>query len=330
MTESKPNFIEIFPLRTPRLFKYTPIVAVLTDSSNECIHVEDSILIANSKPKPQSRSNNVLSSFLPRFFATDFSQNPKPYTRQTKIDTLNGEQSMRMPTPVSPPSSLVGVPTIQSRSNNVLPILLEHLRFDTAFSHSDEVAVNHPARVRKPCHTQLDRCFIQYKNRIGKYIRSCWKPTRTSPVVTETAIAQHTQSRPPPQIIDVHKETIKIQTNPPIYIRFGELKLAFGKYQNVDRIRNPDTMRKNRYNVVNVAYYLQLMVLLLEGLDEMSALSATDINVIMMKTQMLLFVNYEPNLWLQSTVSQWRAISRQIRDELLYILDDIFDEIGEG
>ena len=197
----------------------------------------------------------------------------------------------------------------QSRSNTVLPSFGEI-----------------PARARKPCQTHLARCFT----RIGKYIRSCWKPTRTSPVVTETAIAQHTQSRPPPQIIDVHKETIKIQTNPPIYIRFGELKSAFGKYQNVDRIRNPDTMRKNKYNVVNVAYYLQLMVLLLEGLDEMPALSATDINVIMMKTQMLLFVNYEPNVWLQCTVSQWRAISRQIRDELLYILDDIFDEIGEG
>ena len=241
----------------------------------------------------EPRSNYVLPSFLKYLPQSYFAEGVR---RITGEDLSSNVMNVRTK------------PKPQSRSNTVLPSFGEI-----------------PARVRKPCQTQLARCFT----RIGKYIRLCWKPTRTSPVVTVTAIAQHTQSRPPPQIIDVHKETIKIQTNPPIYIRFGELKSAFGKYQNIDRIRNPDTMRKNKYNVVNVAYYLQLMVLLLEGLDEMPALSATDINVIMMKTQMLLFVNYEPNVWVQSTVSQWRTISRQIRDELLYILDDIFDEIGE-
>jgi hypothetical protein len=130
-------------------------------------------------------------------------------------------------------------------------------------------------------------------------------------------------------IIDPYKETIRIQFEPLRYAKFEELRKAFDKYGSIDRVRNPDTIRKNRYNILDVAYYLQMMLIFLEGLNEMTKLSTKHLCVMMMKTRILMFVNYDTKTYLHTTESKWRAISINIRDEILYILDDIFDEIGE-
>ena len=165
----------------------------------------------------------------------------------------------------------------------------------------------------------------KYSIHIADFVRSFWKTYRTWPVEEIMETPKESNGRQDP-IIDPYKETIRIQTEPLKYAMFEELRKAFDTYGSIDKVRNPDTIRKNRYNILNVAYYLQMMLIFLEGLNEQST---KHVCVMMMKTRILMFVNYDTNTYLQTTESKWREISHNIRDEILYVLDDIFDEIGE-
>lgn len=168
----------------------------------------------------------------------------------------------------------------------------------------------------------------KYSTHIAEVVRSFWKTYRTLPVeeVMETRKESNVHQDP---IIDPYKETIRIQTEPPRYTKFQDLQKAFDRYGTIDRVRNSATIRKNRYNILDVAYYLQMMLIFMEGLNEMTKLSTKHVCVVMMKTQLLMFVNYDTNTYLHTTESKWRVIRNNIRDEILYVLDDIFDEIRE-
>ena len=165
----------------------------------------------------------------------------------------------------------------------------------------------------------------KYSIHIADFVRSFWKTYRTLPVEEIMETPKESNGRQDP-IIDPYKETIRIQFEPLKYVKFEELRKAFDTYGSIDKVRNPDTIRKNKYNILNVAYYLQMMLIFLEGLNEQST---KHVCVMMMKTRILMFVNYDTNTYLQTTESKWREISHNIRDEILYVLDDIFDEIGE-
>ena len=167
---------------------------------------------------------------------------------------------------------------------------------------------------------------IKQRIHISGFVRNLWKMYCTLPVVEPI---DNSQQKCQDRIIDPYKETIRIQTEPLKYVPFKQLQKAFEKYGSIDKVRNPDTIRKNRYNILDVAYYLQIMLIFLEGLNEMTKLSTKHVCVMMMKTRILMFVNYDTNMHLHTTEAKWRAISHNIRDEILYILDDIFDEIGE-
>ena len=182
-----------------------------------------------------------------------------------------------------------------------------------------ETANQNEIKIKQPIH-------------ISGFVRNLWKMYRTLPVVEPIEpIEPIDNSRQECQdpIIDPYKETIRIQTEPLKYATFEELRKAFDTYGSIDKVRNPDTIRKNRYNILNVAYYLQMMLIFLEGLNEMTKLSTKHVCVMMMKTRILMFVNYDTRTYLHTTEPEWRAISHNIRDEILYILDDIFVEIGE-
>lgn len=170
-----------------------------------------------------------------------------------------------------------------------------------------------------------------YKYRVNNYARSFWETKRTLPVDDFPATTANLQlPKIQPLIIDLHKEIIRSNVTPPIlYIRFAELTIAFNSYCNIDRVRHPCVINQNRYNIVNVAYYLQWIVVFLEGLNELAKLSAidTNVNVILLKNRMLLFMNYDPNVCLNANIPTWLVISNQIREELLYILEEIFDKI---
>lgn len=171
----------------------------------------------------------------------------------------------------------------------------------------------------------------KYTNHMSEFVRSFWKTYRTLPVEEFIETQNKTNGLKPVQdpIIDVHNETILTNIHPPRYIKFTELQKAFDKYGSIDKVRNPATIRKNRYNILDVAYYLQIMLVFLEGLDEMTKLSSKHICVMMMKSRLLLFVNYDTNMHLHTTEAKWRVIGNNIRDELLYVLDDIYEEIDD-
>lgn len=179
-----------------------------------------------------------------------------------------------------------------------------------------ETANQNEIKIKQPIH-------------ISGFVRNLWKMYRTLPVVEPIEPIDNSQQECQDPIIDPYKETIRIQFEPLKYVKFEELRKAFDTYGSIDKVRNPDTIRKNRYNILNVAYYLQMMLIFLEGLNEMTKLSTKHVCVMMMKTRILMFVNYDTNTYLHTTESKWREISHNIRDEILYVLDDIFDEIGE-
>jgi len=231
--------------------------------------------------------------------------------------------------------------------------------------------------------TNINEIKIKQRVPITRFIKSLWKMYRTfptgnpadnnlrnsfvvSPVIPRTptilrisGVLHNTKMNGSKQesqdpIIDPYKETIRVQTEPLRYTKFEDLRKAFDRYGSIDKVRNPATIRKNRYNMLDVAYYLQMMLIFMEGLDEISTslergtsvrlgglsvkdsaskdmtkLSTKHVCVMMMKTRLLMFVNYDTNTYLHTTESKWRVIRNNIRDEILYILDDIFDEIGE-
>ena len=153
---------------------------------------------------------------------------------------------------------------------------------------------------------------------------------RTLPVgeLTDTRNPPNVSHEPTEPILNVYDETIRINLDPTKYVPFKQLRRAFDKYVNIDRIRNPETIRKNRYNILDVAYYLQVMLIFMEGLNEMTKLSTKHVCVMMMKTHLLQFMNCDTNI-LHTTESKWRQISNHIQDEILYVSETIFEEIGE-
>jgi hypothetical protein len=176
-------------------------------------------------------------------------------------------------------------------------------------------------------------------------IEGFWKSYRTLPVDelrysrrndVRSFVGELTDTRPPPNvshestepILNVYDETIRIHLEPTKYVPFKQLRRAFDKYVNIDRIRNPETIRKNRYNILDVAYYLQVMLIFMEGLNEMTKLSTKHVCVMTMKTHLLQFMNCDTNI-LHTTESKWRQISNHIQDEILYVSETIFEEIGE-
>jgi len=168
----------------------------------------------------------------------------------------------------------------------------------------------------------------KYSIHITEFVRSFWKTYRTLPVEEVMETRKESNARQD-LIIDPYKETIRIQTDPNKYVAFEYLRKAFDRYGGIDRVRNPETIRKNQYNMADVVYYLQIMLIFMEGLNEMTKLSSKHVCVMMMKTRLLMFVNYDTSTYLHTTESKWRVISNNIRDEILYVLDDIFDEIGK-
>ena len=208
---------------------------------------------------------------------------------------------------------------------------------------------------------------IKQRVPITRFVKSLWKTyrSRTFPMVNPTDNTKMNGSKKEQQdpIIDTYKETIRVYNNPLKYAKFKDLQKAFNKYGSIDKVRNPETIYKNRYNIVDVAYYLQMMLLFMEGLDEMTL--SFDVkfiyetpkvvssripqssnvrrspricqqevihfpdSVMQLKKQLLMFVNYDTNTYLCTTESKWQGIRNNIRDEILYVLDEIFDEIGE-
>ena len=193
---------------------------------------------------------------------------------------------------------------------------------DNDSAKSTEIEIKH--RRRSPD-------LQKYTNHILEFVRSFWKTYRTLPVEEFIETQNKTNGLKPVQdpIIDTYNETILTNIHPPRYIKFTELQKAFDKYKSIDKVRNPATICKNRYYILDVAYYLQIMLVFLEGLDEMTKLASKHICVMMMKLRLLLFVNYDTNMHLHTTEAKWRVISNNIRDELLYVLDDIYEEIDD-
>jgi hypothetical protein len=161
-------------------------------------------------------------------------------------------------------------------------------------------------------------------------IEGFWKSYRTLPVneLTDTRKPANVSHQPKEPILDLYGETIRINLEPTKYVPFKQLQRAFDKYINIDRIRNPETIRKHRYNMLDVAYYLQVMLIFMEGLKEMTKLSTKHVSVMTMKTRLLQFMNCDTSI-LHTTESKWQEISNHIQDEILYVSNAIFDEIGE-
>jgi hypothetical protein len=153
---------------------------------------------------------------------------------------------------------------------------------------------------------------------------------RTLPVdeLTDTRKPSNVSHQPKEPILDLYGETIRINLEPTKYVPFKQLQRAFDKYINIDRIRNPETIRKHRYNMLDVAYYLQVMLIFMEGLKEMTKLSTKHVCIMTMKTRLLQFMNCDTSI-LHTTESKWQEISNHIQDEILYVSNAIFDQIGE-
>ena len=164
----------------------------------------------------------------------------------------------------------------------------------------------------------------KYTDRIRAYIRTRRNMVQTVPVEDPPSHAKLDL------YVDVGNETIQINTTPIMFVRFEELRDALNRYYCIDRVCTPDVIRKNRHDIMDVAYYLQTTMLMLEGLSKMTKLTNKHATIVMMKTHILLFMNYPLRENIHTTEAKWHDISRSIQYKLLTILDDIFLEIDNG
>lgn len=204
-------------------------------------------------------------------------------------------------------------PIIKSQNTTKInPFILASPIFDSG-------ADNTLANASSDRSSRLKKCT----SNVGNYARSFWKTYRTLPVMDVRAsdIQIHNPT------INVYDETIQIRTTPVINGTFEHLREAIDQYKTLDRIRTPTMIRHRKMDICDVVYHLQLMLSFLEGLDEMTKLETKYVNIMMLKTRILIFMEYDPAAYLHTTASQWKETSCHIQDQIKVVMARLFDAI---
>jgi hypothetical protein len=128
-------------------------------------------------------------------------------------------------------------------------------------------------------------------------------------------------------VIDLEKETIQVLTVTGMRASFRELMDALKKYGNIGRLRTPKMVATNQFKIYKIVYHLQLVISFMEGLNEMTKLETKRESVVQLKECILTFMEYDPSKHLHTTTGKWLEISRNMQDDIAYVIDDLMDGI---
>jgi len=128
-------------------------------------------------------------------------------------------------------------------------------------------------------------------------------------------------------VIDINNETIQVLTVTAMCSSFRELMDALKKYGNIGRLRTPKRIATNHFKIYKIVYHLQLVISFLEGLNEMTKLETKRESVVQLKECILTFMEYDPSIHLHTTKGKWLDISRNMQDDISYVIDDLMDGI---
>jgi hypothetical protein len=123
--------------------------------------------------------------------------------------------------------------------------------------------------------------------------------------------------------IDINKGTIRLLTVSVMSSSFDDLAKALRAYESINRVRTVEMTRKHRYKIYKVVYHLQLIVSFLEGLNEMTKLDTKRESIMHLKECILRFMEYDPTIHLHTTTGKWFDASRNIQDDIAYVMDEL-------
>ena len=109
---------------------------------------------------------------------------------------------------------------------------------------------------------------------------------------------------------------------------FRELMDALKKYGNIGRLRTPKMVATNQFKIYKIVYHLQLVISFLEGLNEMTKLETKRESVVQLKECILTFMEHDPSTHLHTTMGKWLDISRNMQDDIAYVMDDLMDAVN--
>ena len=129
-------------------------------------------------------------------------------------------------------------------------------------------------------------------------------------------------------VIDIENETIQVLTVTGMCASFRELFDALKKYGNIGRLRTPKMVTTNHFKIYKVVYHLQLVISFLEGLTKMTKLETKRESIVQLKECILTFMEHDPSTHLHTTAGKWLDISRNMQDDIAYVMDDLMDAVN--